>query len=316
YQVQNVFRADKPQKGRYREFTQCDADIFGTTSPLADGEILTLIYYIFKNVGYPKISIKVNDRQTLFNTFKPFATEKVTVFSIIQSIDKLDKLSPADVKKELMEKGLIAEISEKILKSVENATMSKNLTEINDAAIKLGVPKDNLEFSPALARGLDYYTGMIFEVLVEGYGVGSCAGGGRFDNLIGDLGGKDVPAVGFALGFDRMVEAAEELKLFPDSIYEAAKVFVTVFSKDLEEKSLNAVSFLRSKNIATEFFVGEVKEKNSLEPQLKYAIQKGIPYVLILGPEEAEKNVVTLKNLQTREQTQLPLEEVSQKLLQ
>lgn len=311
YQVQNVFRADKPQKGRYREFTQCDVDIFGSNSPLADAEILACTYFAYKNVGYPEILLKINDRQTLFKTYQPFVTDSVNVFSIIQSIDKLDKLPKEDVIRELVRKGLSNENAEKVMIATETAEVSENLKEIMDAAVKLGIPREALSFSSSLARGLDYYTGMIFEVLINGYEVGSCGGGGRYDKLIQQLGGQDVPAVGIAFGFDRMVDAAEVLGLFPPTIYESAKAYVTIFSKDLEEKSLNITAQLRANNIATEVYVGEL---GKMEKQLKAADQKGIPYVIIVGPEEAEKNVVTLKNFKERTQEQLTLEEVIKKL--
>ncbi|HEY5574967.1 MAG TPA: histidine--tRNA ligase, partial [Anaerolineales bacterium] len=215
YQIQNVFRADKPQRGRYREFTQCDIDIFGTTSPLADAEIVACTYFAFKNIGYPTIEIKINDRQTLFKTLKPFATEQVDVFSIIQSIDKLDKQSEASVIEELVDKGLESQEAQEAMAAIQGAPISDNLREIVDASLNLGVPEDVIEYNPTLARGLDYYTGMIFEVFVPEYPVGSFAGGGRYDQLIEQLGGPSIPATGIAFGFDRMVEGAIQLGLIP-----------------------------------------------------------------------------------------------------
>jgi len=310
YQIQNVFRADKPQKGRYREFTQCDADIFGSTSPLADAEILACAYFSFKNVGYPNVIIKINDRQTLFKTLESFATKEVSIFSIIQSVDKLDKQTQNEVINELIQKGIAKEAVEKILSSIENAEMSANLQSIIKNSQELAIPTGQIVFSPSLARGLDYYTGMIFEIMVEGYNVGSCGGGGRFDNLINQLGGQDIPAVGFAFGFDRMVEAADELKLFPETIYESAQVLVTIFSKKTMEQSISLSSSLRSNNINTELWVGEIKDKNPLEKQLKYADEKGIPFVVILGPEEIKNNTLTVKNMRTREQKECSVDEL------
>lgn len=310
YQIQSVFRADKPQKGRFREFTQCDIDIFGSTSSIADAEILACTYFAYKNVGYPKILLKINDRQTLFKTFEPFAKDTITVFSIIQSIDKLDKQSVEEVIGELVQKGLSQKNAENVLLSVQNAKASENLLDIMKQAIALGVPEDALLFTSSLARGLDYYTGMIFEVMLEGYTVGSCGGGGRFDNLIKQLGGQDTPAVGIAFGFDRMVDVAEALNLFPAEIYESAKVFVTIFNKDLQQKSEEIAAFLRKNNIITELYIGEISEKSSLDKQLKYADQKQIPYAIIIGPEEVEKNNVTLKNLKARTQQQVSVDEL------
>lgn len=311
YQVQNVFRADKPQKGRFREFTQCDVDIFGSTSPVSDAEILACTYFAFKNVGYPEVLLKINDRQTLFRTYEPFVTNGISVFSIIQSVDKLDKIGKTGVIDELISKGLQKEIGEKIMLATETAKISENLQTITSLAMTLGVPKESISFSQSLARGLDYYTGMIFEVLVNGYETGSCGGGGRFDDLINQLGGNNVPAVGIAFGFDRMVEAAEVLQLFPPTIYESAKVFVTVFNKELEGKSLEIAAKLRKENISTEINVGEI---GKMDKQIKYALQKGIPYIVIIGPEEAEKNLVTIKNLDSRDQKTVPIEKLPELL--
>ncbi len=302
YQIQNVFRADKPQKGRYREFTQCDADVFGTTSPLADAEILATSYFAFQNVGYPETILKINDRQTLFTTLEPFANEKVNTFSIIQSIDKLDKQTKDEVISELTNKGLSTENAVGALEAIEKAKPSENLQEIIKAAIALGVPENALVFNSSLARGLDYYTGMIFEIMVTGYTAGSCGGGGRYDKLIEQLGGQSVPAVGFAFGFDRMVEAAEMLNLFPKAVNQTAQVLVTIFSPELKEKSLEISSRLRSSGISTELWV---EPTSKLDKQFKYADQKGIPFAVIIGPEEAEKGMVTVKNLKTREQKQI-----------
>ncbi len=307
YQTQNVFRADKPQKGRYREFTQCDVDIFGSKSPVSDAEILACTYFAFKNVGFSDIVLKINDRQTLFKTFEPFATKKVSVFSIIQSVDKLDKITLDDVKKELVSKGLTEEKAENVLNELQKAQTSDNLKDIITCARELGIPQKALSFSPSLARGLDYYTGMIFEVIVEGYKVGSCGGGGRFDNLIEQLGGLPTPAVGIAFGFDRMVDAATEFNLFPEDIYESSRAFVTIFNKELEAKSLEISALLRSNKISTEIYSGEI---GKMDKQLKYANAKGIPYAVIIGPEEAEKNEATVKNLKTREQQRVPIEKL------
>ncbi len=309
YQIQNVFRAEKPQKGRFREFSQCDADIFGSTSPVADAEILAVLYFAIKNVGFPEVVIKINDRQILMKTLSPFATNEVSVFSIIQSIDKLDKMSPEHVGKELMDKGLSEAAAAQVLSCITQASLSENLREIIGNAMALGIPENNIVFSPTLARGLDYYTGVIFEVIIPEFTVGSCGGGGRYDKLIEQLGGPQIPAVGFGIGFDRVVEAAEVLNLFPENINQSATVLVSIFDKEREEKSLEICSRLRSDNIATELWI---EPQAKMEKQLKYAIQKGIPYLVILGPEEVEKNVVMLKNLETREQQEITFEKLIQ----
>ena len=273
YQMQNVFRADKPQKGRYREFAQCDIDIFGSTSPVADAEIIACTYFAFKNVGYPTVVLKMNDRQTLFETLTPFATEKVNVLSIIQSIDKLDKISPEAVKSELSEKGLGLDQANKALIAIQTANVSDNLKQIITLAKNLGVPESVIKIAPTLARGLDYYTGMIFEVFVPEFASGSCGGGGRYDNLIKHLGGPQIPAVGIAFGFDRMVEAATDLKLIPEG-KTGTKIMMSVFDESSGEKSAGRVNQLRQAGYPTELFPGIGK----IDKQFKYANQKNIDF--------------------------------------
>ena len=176
---------------------------------------------------------------------------------------------------------------------------------MKEILLKFGIQENEVTYDRNLARGLSYYTGVIFEVEIEGYSVGSVAGGGRYDNLIGMFGGKQIPAVGFAFGFDRLIEAMEENKLFPADL-QTTKVLVTVFpaspaggSPDLKEKSIEAVNMLRENNINAELWL---ESDTKMEKQLKYADKKGIPYVVIIGPDEVKNNTVTLKNLKTRSQ--------------
>ncbi|MCG2691914.1 histidine--tRNA ligase, partial [Microgenomates group bacterium] len=303
YQLQNVFRADKPQKGRYREFTQCDIDIFGSTSPLADAEIIACTYFSFKNVGYPNIILRLNDRQILFDILSPYATKQLPALSIIQTIDKLDKKTETDVLKELISKGLTAKLAKQALQDINQAKTSDNLKQIINLSQDLGVPKESLKFSPFLARGLDYYTGMIFEVVLPEYKLGSFGGGGRYDNLIKQLGGLDIPAVGIAFGFDRMTETATTLKLIPTADI-GTKVLFTTFPETVKLSAQTTQQF-RQVGIATEIYPGEEK----IDKQLKYADKKGIPYVIIIGPDEAAKNLVTLKDMTTGKQETLILQQ-------
>ncbi len=303
YQIQNVFRAEKPQKGRYREFTQCDIDIFGSTSPIADAEIIACTYFAFKNVGYPTILLKINDRKILFQTLEKFATKSVTVLSIIQSVDKLEKIGSEKVIEELAKKGLSKDAGEELLPAIQSAKPTENLRAIMDISVALGVPKDSLVFVPTLARGLDYYTGMIFEPTVPEYPAGSLGGGGRYDNLIKQLGGIDTPAVGIAFGFDRMVEAATSLNLVPKET-NASQVLVTVFDENSLSRCAALAKQLRQASIATELFPSTEK----LEKQLKYADREGIPFVVIQGPNEIQKNTVMLKNMKTKKQQELTID--------
>lgn len=305
YQVQNVFRADKPQKGRYREFTQCDIDIFGSRSPLSDAEIIACTYASFSNIGFKTIVIKVNDRRVLMDTLQPFATDQVSVMSIIQSIDKLDKIAAKDVADELIQKGLSVTSVMNALAAIEKAQPNELLNTIFSLAQKLGVPQDVLQFMPSLARGLDYYTGMIFEVMIPEFPIGSFGGGGRYDNLIKQLGGTDVPAVGIAFGFDRIVEAVKEMK-FVSAKNIAAKVLVTVFDESTQLYSAQIAVSLRKNGISTELYPAIDK----LGKQFKYASKLGFQYAVVIGPEEVANNTVQLKNLQTEEQLEVVMSEL------
>jgi len=304
YQIQNVFRADNPQKGRYREFTQCDIDIFNSESPISDAEIIATTYFAFQNVGYPEINIIINDRQLLFSILRPCATSKVDVFSLIQSIDKLAKIGKDQVVAEIVQKGIKQDQAEAVISNTLKTKIIPSLQNIIDLATGLGVPKQSIIFDPTLARGLDYYTGMIFEVQLPGYTVGSCGGGGRYDKLIGQLGGLDVPAVGIAFGFDRMVEAAEYFKLISQANF-ITQILVTVFDKNNLSTSLSATSTLRKNGVKTELYPAFDK----LSKQLKYADKKGIPYVVIIGPEEAEKKMIKVKEMKSGEEKTQTIED-------
>lgn len=317
YQIQPVWRADKPQKGRYREFIQCDIDTVGTDSLLAEAEMIAIVDQVLKKLKFPKYEIRINNRNLLFNKLKEAGINEEMFSDVIRNIDKVDKIGWQQLDKNLEELGIptenvkrlnsILSVSQSIeqipyLSDLENICKEMNITNI--------VPK------LYLARGLDYYTGLIIEIIIPEYGEDkSVGGGGRYDNLIGMFAGKDIPAVGFAFGFDRLLEAMEALNLFPEEIMNAStQVLVTIFSEDLKEKSLEMASKLRSSGINTEIYLGEIKEKNALEKQLKYANAKNIPFVLIAGPQEIEKNIVVLRDMKTREQTQGTIEELMKNL--
>lgn len=307
YQIQNVFRAEKPQKGRYREFTQCDADIFGSTSPVADAEIIAVYYSIYRDLGFKSLVIEYNDRKTLTSTLSKFATPKVTTYSLTQSVDKLDKLSPEEVIDELVRKGLDYNSAKQSLSAIKVATPSPDLTAIIKTAISLGVPETSLRFNPALARGLDYYTGLIFEGKILEYGAGSVGGGGRYNNLINQLSGYDVPAVGFGLGFDRTVEAADELGLIPDAYRSNTDILITLFDESTVTKSLELASKLR-----TRYRVEVYPTIDKLDRQLKYADKNNVPYVAIIGPDEIAKDVVLIKNLTDGTQKEYSLKKITE----
>lgn len=304
YQIQNVWRADKPQKGRYREFLQCDADIIGTTSSISDAEILAVYYAIFQEIGISSLKIKINDRTQLIENIKQCNVPDNMIFSVIQTVDKLDKKSVEDVANELREKGI--DQSVELIQTLQQLKPTNELQEIMNTASRLGIPENVFEFTPTLARGLDYYTGMIFEGIVPEYTVGSVGGGGRYDKLIGDLVNIDMPAVGFGLGFDRTLEAAEELGKIPSNIG-SSKVLVTIFNEQLLDTSLAITLLLRTSGINTECYSDFASK---IDRQLKYADRKKIPYVVIIGPEEAENSTVVLKNMQTGEQETIAVDQL------
>lgn len=298
YQIQPVWRADKPQKGRYREFVQCDIDTVGVDSALADAEIIATVITAYRSLGFKSSKILINDR-AIFANLPPQA---------IIVIDKLKKIGKEGVWDELVKKNLVGSLTEAkiLLQELLDSQPTQRLVEILKALESFGVKTDMVEFSPTLARGLDYYTGLIFEVETPDYPHGSLCGGGRYNNLIGMFAGSDIPAVGMAVGFDRTFEAMERLNLFPQDVTLCAtQVLVTIFDEEYKEKSLEICTMLRSQNIATEIYLGEIKTKNPLEKQLKYANQKNIPYLIIIGANEIKTKTVMLKNMQTREQKQI-----------
>lgn len=305
YQIQNVFRADKPQKGRYREFTQSDCDIFGSTDPVSDAEVLAVFYAVYKELGLDSIGIEINDRETLFSVLTPFSSAEVPVLSLTQTIDKLDKQTPEEVAAELVSKGLSESDADSLLSELKNVKISAQLQNIVDICVELGVPRNVLKCNPNLARGLDYYTGLIFESRVTEYPSGSLGGGGRYDNLIEQLSGYTMPAVGFAVGFDRTVEVLDTLGLLAN-VAQGTKVLVGLFSEETAVSSYALAQELRDAGINTEVYPAVDK----LGKQFKLADQKQIPFVCIIGADELKDGTVSIKNMQNGEQKTLPTDQL------
>lgn len=299
YQIQNVWRGENTQRGRYREFVQCDADIVGLSSPVGDAEILALVLDIYSALKL-NVTIKINDRANLQDLDKRY----------VAAIDKLDKIGESEVLSEMVDKGMTSENAREALSTLQNKPMTENLQMIIEALKWMGKDIFKVKYEPTLARGLDYYTGMIFETVMDG-STGSLCSGGRWDKMIGLFTGLDYPAVGFGLGFDRTVETLEEKGLLPESVI--TKVLVTIFSMELGQQAIDAAKMLRDKGINTELYLdADVK----IDKQLKYADQKGIPFVVIIGPKEAEENSATVKNMKTGEQKTVPLEQLGKSVEQ
>lgn len=302
YQIQPAYRGENTQKGRYREFLQCDADIVGVSNSLVDAEILALVYEIYKNLGL-EIIIKINDRSLL----------KGVETKYLSAIDKLNKIGAEGVLKELQGKGLAESEAKELLSRISNMKASENLNQIMQVFEKMGYSKDAIKFEPTMVRGLNYYTGIIMEaVLKENPASSSLGGGGRYDEMIGKFIGNDLPANGFSVGLERTIEAMEKIGVL-DVPTTTAQVLVTVFSEGLMDKSLEIGSRLRSEKINTEVWLDP---SSKLEKQLKYADQKGIPVIIVIGPDEAEKDEVTLKNLSDGSQETLSLDSLVDKLRQ
>lgn len=299
YQIQTVWRSEKPQKGRFREFLQCDADIFGVDHRASDGETIALTIQIFKNLGFKNPTAIINDR----------ALYQDVPYKAIVAIDKLAKIGDEGVVKELIAKGYTKPDAEKLLVTVKNSKPNEALQTIFSFLDAYGM-KDNYRFEPTLARSFNYSTGTIWEIVDPAFTSGSLAGCERFDSLVGKFSNRNVPAVGFAVGFDRTIVAMDELGLFPN-LKTKTMVVVTVFNENFLGSSQKLTEKLREAAINTDLYPDPTAK---LEKQLKYADNKGVPYVIIQGPEEKSKNIVKLKNMQTKEQFELTLDDVIRKL--
>ncbi len=306
YQIQNVFRADKPQRGRFREFTQCDIDTFGISTPLADAEITLVIYTALKNLGFEKFTIRINDRQLLTAMLNQAGVDnKDKQSSILQSIDKLDKKTKPAITQELKNKGFEESLIKNIFNKLDNLTPSQNLNQISNFLDKNGVSREFYQFSPSLIRGLDYYTGPVFEAVVTKPDIGSIGGGGRYDNLVNQIGGPDITGTGFSFGLERVVEVIKDQSLWENISSSSTKVLITIFSPELAENSMSTASKFRQEGINAELYLNPEERLNK---QLDYANKKNIPWVVIIGPDEVKSNSVTLKNMKTGNQQTLSLQ--------
>lgn len=326
YQIQPVWRADRPQKGRYREFYQCDADVVGTDSLICESEIVLMINEVFSQLGIKDYTTKINHRAILSGIANYIgATGREQDFFV--AIDKLDKIGVERVLEELSNKGFNNSSIDKLrpllihtgayedkitlLKSyfTKDEVGTKGVAEIEQVIRHLGEfgSKDNqLELDFTLARGLSYYTGAIFEVQVNNVNIGSVSGGGRYDNLTGSFGLKGVSGVGISFGVDRLYDVMEELQLFPNEAQSSIQLLITNFDSKSETHALRLLAQLREQSIKSEIYPERVK----LKKQMNYANKKSIPYVLMVGEEEIKANKYALKNMTTGTQEVLSLEDI------
>ncbi|GAB3225176.1 histidine--tRNA ligase [Hymenobacter seoulensis] len=333
YQIQPVWRADRPQRGRYREFYQCDADVVGTDSLLCEAEIVLMMSEVLTSLGLTEHTIKINHRRVLGAFYQALGGEG-TETDLFTAIDKLDKIGREGVEKELAGRGFSPSAIERLFDLLgvggdfeeklerllaafataavepDNADGYKGLQDLKQVLNYLrsfGFEKwQNLEFDVTLARGLSYYTGCIFEIKINNVNMGSVSGGGRYDNLTGAFGLPGVSGVGFSFGVDRLYDCLEELALFPEAVATTTRCLLANFDAESEAAVLPVLRQLREAGVASELY----PEAGKLKKQFQYADQKGIPYVLLQGSEERAAGQFKLKNLATGHESTLTLEAV------
>ena len=323
YQIQNVWRADRPQKGRFREFYQCDVDYIGTKSILCEAEIIDLVYSIFEKLKIQDFTVKLNNRKVLFGIAETLSLED-NFDKICIIIDKIDKIGKDKFIEELKNIELSKSQIEKLnsvlffegtnndkiifLKSFLSSS-STGLEGINEIENLTQLSKEFI-FDLNLARGLSYYTSSIFEVILDEKNIGSLCGGGRYDDLTEIFGYKDISGIGISFGIERIYEIMKERNLFPNSINKKDTVLVCSMSKKYLNDSFRISSILRNNNISTDLYPDSPK----LKKQLQYANNNDIPYVIIIGEDEVASKLYTLKNMETGSQEKLGINEIISKV--
>ena len=331
YQIQPVWRADRPQKGRFREFYQCDADVVGSKSLWQEVELVQLYDAVFTALGLKGATIKINNRKILSGIAEVIgASDKLIDFTV--ALDKLDKIGEEGVKKEMIEKGIsenaiekvqplfdfTGSISEKIKQLSGLLTSSeqgmKGVSELQficDTVTKLGLRESILDLDVTLARGLNYYTGAIFEVAPpEGVAMGSIGGGGRYDDLTGIFGLKDMSGLGISFGLDRIYLVLEELNLFPETILATSKALFINYGEKEAFYAMQAITKLRAANIKVELYPDAIK----VGKQFMHADKRQIPYAVIVGETEMNEEKFALKNLISGEQILVDFDELKNQL--
>lgn len=322
YQIQPVWRADRPQKGRYREFYQCDADVVGSNTLLNEVEFANMYATVFKQLNIA-VEIKINSRKILTALAEICGgADKLTDITV--AIDKLDKIGIDKVKEELTQRGLndqqintiekylaiAGSNNEKLsrLKNIfgDNTNGNKGIEEINYIISQLASQNTELIFDPTLARGLNYYTGSIFEIKALNVKIGSIGGGGRYDDLTGLFGVPNIPGVGISFGVDRMYDVMEELNLFPVDVHISTQVLFFNLGEAESNAAFVLLQQLRQNGIRSELY----HETAKFDKQFKYAEKKNIPFIIIIGEKELKENTCNIKNLSTGEQERIAVNEL------
>lgn len=334
YQIDPVWRAERPQKGRYRQFFQCDADTVGSDSMLADAENVNLIYQVLSRLGFKRFEININDRKLITGIGQFAGVPSEQLGGLYRAIDKLDKIGLTGVSAELRENEIPEPFIDKLLAllqiegdaaTVLNALGEQlgdlevaqegiaELTELIGYLTTLGVPDEFYRVNVAMVRGLEYYTGPIYETVVEEPKIGSITGGGRYDELIGSFSKQNYPATGTSFGIERIIDVMEEFSMFPTSVGKTVtQVLMTVFDDELMAESLKLATLLRQGGLRTEVYFRPAR----LSTQIKYADTKGIPYAVILGSDELEAGTVAIRQLASRVQQTVPREELVARIRQ
>jgi histidyl-tRNA synthetase len=326
YQIQPVWRADRPQKGRYREFYQCDADVVGSDSLLNEAEFVLIYDEALSKLGFEDFEVRINNRKILAGISELIGKPELLIDMTV-AIDKLDKIGFDGVKKELLEKGFVEndlQILEPIIllsgSNVEKIQSLKNIlstSEIGKTGIEeletvfnyfkvFNLQKAKLILDITLARGLNYYTGAIFEVKTNEVSMGSIGGGGRYDDLTGMFGLKNLTGVGVSFGADRIYDVMEELNLFPENTIASSKVLITHFDEKAFNYSLSILQKIRNADVSSELYPNISK----MQKQMKYANDKKIPFVIVIGDEEMQTGLLSFKNMETGEQQKLTIEQI------
>ena len=325
YQAQLVWRAERPQKGRYREFLQCDADIIGESSYLQVVESILLCDMIFDKLSFKNLKLRINDRRILEDVAKKIGVENFNDFAII--IDKIDKIGLEEVIRQLKENGLkedsinilkdffsLTDSPQRKIEKIKNSIDSNSFDELSNIISSLSKTKLKvleIDFDLSLARGLSYYTGIILEVSSpESFSIGSIAGGGRYDNLIQVGNNNNLSGFGLSFGFDRIYLILEELNLFPDTINNDKTFLFINFENDISEEILNSITNLRYEGIICELYPKNVKIKK----QLDYANKKNFDFVVLIGEDEIKNKSFVLKNMISGDQMSYKIDTIEEEI--
>lgn len=327
YQIQPVWRADRPQKGRYREFYQCDADVIGSASLFNEAELLAIYVTVFKQLGFRDFTVRVNNRK-LFAGIASSLGMGEDINGFIAILDKLDKIGQEAMTAELIDKGAQSTNLEAFYNILLLATPEAQWEALaafsEDVQLTLGLVElkelfallqnfelgKHVRFDPTLARGLDYYTGTIVEVVTHEVAMGSIGGGGRYDNLTGIFGVDGLTGVGISFGAERILDVMEQLQLFPANVQRSSDVLLYIFDDAQFSFAAEQLKSLRSAGMAAELYL----EAGKMKKAFGYAEAKNIPYVALIGEEEVAKEMVMLKNIHSGQQEAITIKQLAQHL--